>query len=440
MFVTLQTRFDQAMGQLTGPQPPQIIGVSVSGGGDSMALMHLAARWAKGAGVKLAVATIDHGLRPQSAGEAAMVARAAAALNLPHDTLKWTGWDGQGNLQDAARRARTRLLAHWRGPIRHILTGHTADDQAETFLMRLARGSGVEGLSAMRAHRHITDADIDTDTDTDTTTGATTDAGGFAILRPLLEMRRAELRDYLRAQAIPWVEDPSNDDPRFDRVKARRALTLLEPLGLTTQTLADTAGRMRRSQQALAARATQVATQLTQTTPSGDLLIQSAGLAKVETDTRLRILAAALRWVSSNPYRPRAQALCRALQEAEGGKTATLHGCLILPGRTHLRVTREFQAVKDQVSTATPATFWDHRWQVSLPDNKDLHIRALGPDGLEQLDQITPDAPPRAALLATPSLWDGARLVAAPFAGFGQSCEITLAPAAQDFVSCLLSH
>ncbi len=426
MFVTLQSRFDQAMDRLLGPQRPEMIGLSVSGGGDSMALMHLAANWAGRAKVALGVATIDHGLRPESAAEAQMVARAAAALNLPHTTLCWTGWDGQGNLQDAARRARIDLLAGWRGAARHVLTGHTADDQAETFLMRLARGSGVEGLAAMRPVRVIP--------------GPPGGGEGFSLVRPLLEIGRDELRQYLMHLGITWAEDPSNEDPRYDRIKARQALAHLQPLGLSTRTLLETAQRMDRARRALAARAAQVAADMVQAAPGGDLLIRRADFEQVEEDTRLRVLAGALGWISSSPYRPRTKALCRALQEAEAGKPATLQGCLILPGKTHLRICREFQAVRDTQVLAVPGALWDGRWRYSANENNGLQLRALGEDGLSQIGRIQDAPAPRAALAATPSLWDGPRLVAAPFAGFGPPCEIILMPPAPDLDSYLLSH
>ena len=173
---TLDQRFAEAMGQLIGPDFPKQIGLAVSGGGDSMAMLGLAHAWARVWGVGLHVATVDHGLRPESADEAALVARECATLGHSHSTLKWT-WDGQGNVQDQARRARLRLLGAWCDGFSHVLMAHTADDVAETFLIRLARGSGVDGLSAMSARRNL---------------------DGFDVLRPCLDMTRAELRHYAK--------------------------------------------------------------------------------------------------------------------------------------------------------------------------------------------------------------------------------------------------
>jgi tRNA(Ile)-lysidine synthetase-like protein len=152
---SLNDRFAARMGALLGPEFPTDIALAVSGGGDSMAMLALSHEWARQMGVRLWVVTVDHGLRPESAGEAAMVAAECAALGHPHATLRWR-WDGQGNLQDAARRARLALIDRWRQGIAHVLMAHTQDDVAETFLMRLARGSGVEGLSAMAERRYVT--------------------------------------------------------------------------------------------------------------------------------------------------------------------------------------------------------------------------------------------------------------------------------------------
>src|SRR5690606_22697748 len=162
----------------------------------------LAAQWSRGHTVQLHCVTVNHGLRPDAAAEAAMVASASATLAIPHHTLHWTGWDRQGNLQDAARRARSALIRDWAmaHDISLILLGHTADDQAETVLMRLARGSGVDGLAGMSVHR----------------------GGTPAILRPLLGLHRQTLRDWLSAQGVTWADDPSNDDSRYDRIKARQ--------------------------------------------------------------------------------------------------------------------------------------------------------------------------------------------------------------------------
>src|SRR5690606_38404014 len=157
------------------PSAPERIGVAVSGGSDSMAALHLLTAF----GLKVEAATVDHGLRPEAATEAETVARACAALSVPHETLRWTdGPAATGNLMEQARLARYRLLAGWalRRGLTQVAIAHTADDQAETFLMRLAREAGLDGLAGMRS---------------------TWEQDGVTFIRPLLVIGRADLRGYL---------------------------------------------------------------------------------------------------------------------------------------------------------------------------------------------------------------------------------------------------
>ncbi|MEM6728926.1 MAG: tRNA lysidine(34) synthetase TilS, partial [Pseudomonadota bacterium] len=313
----LPQRFAEDMGRLLGPDFPKTLALAVSGGGDSVAMLHLAAPWARIMGVGLHVVTVDHGLRAQSAQEAELVAREAAQLGLPHATLRWH-WDGTGNLQAAARAARLGLIDAWRGGIDHVLFAHTRDDVAETFLMRLARGSGVDGLAAMQAIktfqsprkvRPLPPSDV---SGAPAPSVAGVASASFQVVRPLLETSRAELRHYLRVLHVDHVEDPSNDDPRFDRVKARKALPLLEELGVTPTRLADTAAQLRRGSDALAARAGDALESCLRRAP-GDLVFDVTfhrdAFATYERETQLRLLAAALQFVSFAPMRPRLPAL-----------------------------------------------------------------------------------------------------------------------------------
>jgi tRNA(Ile)-lysidine synthase len=365
-----------------------------------MALLHLAQHWG---GSDLQIATVDHGLRPDAAAEAAMVARAASDLGLPHVTLHWQGWDGRGNLQDQARQARQDLLCDWarRVGLDAVVLGHTRDDQAETLLMRLARGSGVDGLAGMGARR---------------------EAHGILWLRPLLSFGRDELRDWLRARGVGWIDDPSNDDPRFDRVKIRQAMTAL---GLSPARLAETATRMAEARDVLDQSAQDAARAIGRSA-HGDIIFDRAGFDQLPTDTRLRLLADALRQIASSPYRPRLS----ALQTALTAPRATLHGCLITRSAKELRITREAQAVRGV--TARIGADWDRRWTISPPAgqiNRDrLEIRALGPEGLAQCPDRVFWHLPRASLLASPAIWDGARLIAAPLAGFAPEWQANPRP------------
>lgn len=292
--------------------------VAVSGGGDSTALLHAAV--AAGDRPVIAV-TVDHGLRPGSAEEAAGAAAACARLGVPHETLRWDG-GGPGNLQERAREARRRLIGAWareRGAAA-VLLGHTADDQAETVLLRLARGSGVDGLAGMPARF---------------------EAEGVAWDRPFLPLPREALRDWLRARGVPWAEDPSNDDLRFDRARARAMMASLAGLGLTRGRLLRTAGHMARARSALVERAAAVAADEARQ-EGGDLLLARSLLARVDRDDAAgRVAAAALMWVGGQARRPRWESLRRLAAVVAGGRAATLHGCRAAPEGDWARIAAE---------------------------------------------------------------------------------------------------
>ncbi|MDA9499085.1 tRNA lysidine(34) synthetase TilS [Bradyrhizobium sp. CCBAU 11357] len=208
--------------------------LAVSGGPDSVALMWLAARWQRSLAraPQITVVTIDHGLRPEAAREAREVKRLAAALGLPHRTLRWRGEKPKTGLPAAAREARYRLLAKAAraAGASHVLTAHTRDDQAETLLMRLFRGSGLAGLSAMAPF---------------------TAREGIVLARPLLDVPKSQLIATLRRAKIGFAEDPSNRDAAFTRPRLRALLPLLAAEGGDARNLARLAARLARANAAI---------------------------------------------------------------------------------------------------------------------------------------------------------------------------------------------
>jgi tRNA(Ile)-lysidine synthase len=221
-------------GKLFQPLLNNVQGViaAVSGGPDSMALLGLLAVCAERP--PLVAATVDHGLRPESADEARMVAKAAARLGVSHVALRWDGPKPATGLQEAAREARYRLLAEEarRRGFNAIVTAHHADDQAETVLMRLIAGSGIAGLAGMRAE---------------------TTRGGLRLLRPLLDVSKSALIAWCQDNDLPFFDDPSNADPRFGRARMRRILPTLAREGLTTSRLTRLAHRAAEAEDALQA-------------------------------------------------------------------------------------------------------------------------------------------------------------------------------------------
>jgi len=253
--------------------------LAVSGGPDSTALLFLAARWrgARKKGPKLVAVTVDHGLRPGSAREAAMVKRLAAGFHVEHRTVRWMGRKPATGLQEAARAARYRLLvaAAGREGARHILTAHTRDDQAETVLFRLARGSGLAGLAGI---------------------ARTSALDHMTLIRPLLDIPKARLLATLKVAKIPFIEDPSNQDPRFARTRLRGLALALAREGLDAARLAALARRFGRAEQALARATEQALAHLCRkgSTEPREMVMDGREFAELPVEIALRVLGRAV--------------------------------------------------------------------------------------------------------------------------------------------------
>lgn len=373
---------------------PRRIGIAVSGGGDSMALLHLYARLARDEGFQIAAVTVDHGLRPEAAAEAAHVARFCASAGISHDTLRWEGWDSRGNLMAAARDARYRLIAEWARThgIDGVVLGHTVDDQAENFLIRLARKSGPDGLAGMdvRFERH-----------------------GIMWARPLWQQSRADLRDYLRRHDVAWIDDPTNDDDAFERVRVRKALVTLDELGISVDVLQTVGLSMRATRDALGHYARIEADRHIRQ-DHGDLVLHLPQADPLPMEMRRRLWRAMLPWVSGAPHPPRNTALFETIHGLSAEGNTTVGGCLINRKGETWRVTREYKAVAGLVTQTT--TIWDNRWRLSGSHEKGLEVRALG-EGIAHCPDWRDTGLPRASLLATPAVWHGDTLIAAPVAG-----------------------
>jgi tRNA(Ile)-lysidine synthase len=296
---------------------------------------------------------------------------------------------------EAARRARYALLADWarEAGLGHVALAHTADDQAETFLLGLGRAAGLDGLTGMRAGWS---------------------QGGVRFVRPLLEVGRADLRDYLRQRGQGWIEDPSNEDPRFDRVKARRALAALAPLGVSVGGIAGSMAHLRAAQAALQ-EVTQAAARRIGRCRAGMIEMDHDGWRGLPSELRRRLLVAALREVSGADHAPRASAVARLIERAMAGGEATLWGCRMRAGGGVLRILREPKAAAGRI--AAPGTLWDARWCVEGPFAPGMEIRALGAAGLRGCKDWRGTGLPREALVVTPAVWQEDRLVSAPLAG-----------------------
>lgn len=406
------------IGQAFLPVIPDKIGVAVSGGGDSIALLYLLSTWADEVGVDIHVVTIDHGLRPEAASEARFVGKVAATLGVSHVTLKWEDWDGSGNLQDRARSARYELISEWAKAqdIHQVVLGHTADDVAETFVMRLAREAGVDGLAAMKARRLI---------------------DGVTFVRPMLRIERDRLRDYLRRYGHKWIEDPSNDDLKFERVRVRRAMEVLNGLGIGRDTLAAVAHNLADAREALAWQTFLMAKKAVHI-EGGCIIIDRKLFRTFHDEIARRLLIHALKWVSSARYGPRRAAAGRVIEAIKQAKVFTLHGCHVGGNDDTIRIYREYNAVKDVIVHSSG--IWDNRWKLVGPEVPAACLRALGRDGLSQCRNWRDANLAAEVLMATPALWRGDVLIAAPLAGLPRDWALELINTEDDFFSSLMSH
>ncbi len=302
--MNLAVHFAQECARL-GLGEGETLGLAVSGGPDSLALLVLAQQLMP---TSIHVATVDHGLRPEAAQEAAMVAEVCNDLGVPHDTLPVELEDG-GNVQARARAARYKALGNWaqRREIRIVATAHHADDLAETLLMRLNRGSGLRGLGAMRDRSPMPGR------------------SDIVLIRPLLTLPRAELAEVVERAGLTAVDDPSNSDPAYDRARIRMGLASaewLDPMRLATSALhlRDAADILE-----FAARH-EFAAQVTMSEDGTQFAYNPAGPRAV----RFRVLEELVARLATEGT-PRGEQVARLMDALESGQKATLSGVMCTP-------------------------------------------------------------------------------------------------------------
>jgi tRNA(Ile)-lysidine synthase len=385
------------------------VALAVSGGPDSVALMSLAARWRRerANGPKLGVLTVDHGLRPGSREEAEQVGRMASSLGLPHAILTWEQKQpAAARIQEEAREARYGLMAahcHAHG-IPAIATAHTLDDQAETFLMRLKRGSGLDGLAAIPSRGEW---------------------AGIIILRPFLDMPKARLVATLDAAGIGFISDPSNLDLKFERGRLRKQREALAALGFEPEAIALSARRLRRAREALDREAREFLAAHSVMSEAGYALLDRDALLAAPQEIALRALAQLISAVGGRgePARlAKLEALLEALA-AHPQKGHTLGRCRIAPVRGQLGIFREARKSGLPVARLRPGeqALWDNRFHIELGRRAPgpVQVRALGESGWRVLRarHAMPESVPALAGRTLPACWRGEVLLGLPQLG-----------------------
>jgi tRNA(Ile)-lysidine synthase len=382
--------------------------IAVSGGRDSVALLRLCADYAKGAGAKLKAFTIDHGLRAGSGDEAMRVRDWCAQAGVAHDILLWKGEKPQSGIQEAARRARYGLLieAALRAGCEALLTAHTLDDQAETLFMRLARGAGVKGLSSIRERSLVA-------------AGA---GAPLLMLRPLLSFSRRAVTSYLQERDQSFLDDPSNDDPHFERVRVRALLAALEEQDLLTgRVLSETAQKLAAAFEHLQAQEDALFVSL------GGCFYAWGGVSLDRWDVSAAsaggLARRLLHAVSGAEYAPDEMKSGGAAEQAMSSGAATLSGAAIKRSRGRLWFFREPAALTGRAGVA-PAErqpldaplLWDGRFILEPPEGfAGLSVGPLGPEAAEFLSgHQTLFQGPSEALSGLPGLYAADRLIGAP--------------------------
>lgn len=397
-----------------GPfEPHPDIAVAVSGGSDSMALCLLADRWARARGGRARAVTVDHGLRPQSAEEARLVGDWLAARRIPHVILAWWGTKPQTGIQAAARAARYALLEGWcrDAGVLHLLLGHTRDDQLETALLRLGRATGIEGAAGM---------------------SAVVERPCVRLLRPCLGIGRDRLRAVLAAEQQDWVEDASNSDRRYARVRARDAIERMDERGGSA--LARGVNGFGRLRLALEAATAVVLADGCWLHPAGFATFEAAAWRLLPDRLAGAVLHRLCTAIAGRLVPPRDRAIRDAvaiLRRGDGKASVTLAGCRLLVGEKGLLVCRESRHLPAPLALSPGLRAgWDGRFKVAMadgdPPRRPLHLDYLGRSGWAEVAERAPAlrfAVPPAARQVLPAIWDNRGVLRVPHLAYNENIE-----------------
>lgn len=399
--MALKERFFQNLDLIGGFEPNPKVAVAVSGGVDSMALLWLTWQWVRAKGGQLTSLTVDHRLRRESTKEAEWVHHHCQDHGILHDILTWEMPAQTGNIMAQAREARYHLLQDYcyQHSIPHLFVGHQADDQLETFILHLERGSGLKGLSSM---------------------APVTDLSYGRLLRPLLAEWRAELQMFLKDIGWNWHEDPSNINLDYDRIKARKSLDGLRQAGvLNPSRWLTSITALGQSQDYVAQNVLNHAADVLQIYPEGFACIDYQKIKTLSPIIAKEILAQILTHISGNDYPPRwyqLETLWDLLMAGPQAKRTTLGGCLVIQRKNQIFICRELSAMDQPPLEAQDKDYflWDNRFNIEgVKDLSPFFIAALGKKGWRQMiavDKTLKKLPyPQEVVMALPAIWQKTR-------------------------------
>lgn len=330
------------------------IAIAVSGGIDSLSLLLIGNEWAKSHNTKIIGLTIDHKLRKESTDEALYVNNLCQNLNIEHYIIAWDEEKPETNIEFNAREARYNLMANFckKNNINYILIAHHLQDQAETFFIRLFRGSSIDGLSAMKDITNIYDINI---------------------IRPFLNINKEVLKEFLLENNIKWIEDPSNSDEKYLRNKIRNFLNSFENKKEIVERINFAIDEINKSKIFIDKEVQKVECKTIQFSSFGSCTIDINKLLKQDDDIILKILAKISMKISGNIYKPRLKKLKNLLQnlKTKNNIKYTFYGCIFETYNDNLLMAyREYNSIlEDKKLKYDQEIVWDNRFKIILKKN-----------------------------------------------------------------------
>lgn len=352
----LQLRFQELITSLLPPS--KTVAVAVSGGVDSIVLLHLMTKFLKKRTPPI-VLTVNHNLRIESSEEANFVANYAKQLGIKSFILEWKRTSEiTSNIQSQAREARYKLLTDWckNNTIQYLIVGHHKDDQAENFLIRLERGSGIDGLSSMNYSSFF---------------------HGICILRPLLCFSRHNIENYAKTHQLKWIEDKSNQNIKYRRSLYRNLLNSSDNHSLLTDRICMTILHIQRAKKALMHYTQLAFDQCINIHMLGYIEIKLKEFFQLPEEIALRVLLYSIMLISNKHYKPRYKSLISIFHKILNGNiNHTLSECKIKNYRENILIIRESSKIKEvPINLPTKKIFqWDNRFNCSIVTSKECRV------------------------------------------------------------------
>lgn len=401
----LEEHFASALITLLPQELPHKIAVAVSGGADSMCLSLLLHQWAEPLGIRVIGLTVDHLLRPESTDEAHQVHKWLATLGIEHHILSWDKEQKPRNLQESARQARYGLLDDWcqENDVRYLALAHNQDDQIETLLQRFAHHSGPLGLAGIPNLRELKK---------------------ITLIRPLLAVSKKDIKTYLQQRHQNWIDDPSNQNVNFMRVKIRQSKIAQDTQ--IKKRLLELRSQLARQRMALETEAKKFCDINLQIYPEGFAYLQRNQFSQIPKELQILVLSSVLQLISGKEYPLGADQLHSLQVKLERGKKINSHGCILWPQKKTILICREADNIKESAFLKPGETIlWDQRYKVITPQNlkKGSYIAKIGAHWKDLHENEKIMQLPEPVRPTIPGIWRKERLISIPDLSYDDTLE-----------------